>query len=481
MKSLPQFLLAAVLWALAPSSATAQTIPASLDYWLQRTLDSMITVLNAKGLGASVQIPTGAVWAGAAGISSAPVFSLPDSVNTDDVFCIGSVNKTITAGCILQMADEGKLGIDDPLHKWLDTFPQINPNITLRQLMRHQSGIYDILGNPAFQPTIFADQDSVWKWDDAIRTFIQAPIFQPGASWSYSNTNYMLLGLIIEKVSGQPYHAEIRKRFLTPLGLATPILPPYEAYPPDVAHVWLDLGGSGTVTDQHNLFSKWKSWHSTAAPAGSYYSTPADMARWMRAYMSGTLLSPAMMTAMKTTVTSTLQGGTRYGLGIMDRLIFGLKAYGHGGDAGYSASVWYFPTKDISIAVLNNDGRRNSWALIPTVTALLRMYLKFEATVSVYQDFASESLNLTAFPNPFSDQLGIAATLPEGASELRFVLTNALGQPVAQTGAAGQPGSQQNLRLDNLDRLPSGLYFLTSYLDGRAVAQRKVLRQAAGG
>lgn len=476
MTRLPHVLLAAFLLGLTPSTGTAQTVPSSLDYWLQRTLDSMIIVLNAKGLGAAVQLPTGAVWVGGAGISSLPPFAQPDSISTADLFGIGSVNKTITAGCILQMADEGKLSIDDPLHKWLDTFPQINPNITLRQLMRHQSGIYDILSNPALQPTIYADQDSVWKWEDAIRTFIKAPVFQPGASWSYCNTNYLLLGLIIEKVSGKPYHEEIRNRFLTPLGLQSTMIPPYETYPPDVAHVWLDLTGTGTATDQHALFSNWKAWHSTAAPAGSYFSTPADMARWMRAYMSGTLLTPATMTAMKTTVTSALQGGTRYGLGIMDRSIFGLKAYGHGGDAGYSASVWYFPNKDISIAVLNNDGRRNSWALLPTVTALLRMYLKFEATVSVYQALTPEQLDISAFPNPFSEKLNITSTLPAGASELRFVLTNSLGQPVAETVTTQAASGPQQFQLGDLDRLPAGLYFLTSYLDGRLVASSTMVR-----
>lgn len=477
MTRLKHLFLSVLCCAQAASMASAQTVPAQLAAQFERTLDSMLIVVNAKGLGAAVQLSSGAVWAGGAGISSLPIFAPPDSIRPEDLFGIGSVHKTITSACILQMADEGKLGIDDPLHKWLDTFPHINPNITLRQLMRHQSGIYDILGNPAFQPTIFADQDSVWRWEDAIRTFIKAPIFQPGASWSYSNTGYMLLGLVIEKVSGKPYHTELRDRFLTPLGLTATVMPPYEAYPPDVAHVWLDLNGDGVPADEHNLFSNWKSWHSTAAPAGAYFSTPTDMARWMRTYMSGALLTPATMTAMKTTVTTPLNGGTRYGLGIMDRLIFGLRAYGHGGDAGYSASVWYFPTKDISIAVLNNDGRRTSWAILPTVTALLRTYLKLEATVPVRQAVGAEQLGMAAFPNPFSESLDIRATLPDGVSSVQFVLSNALGERVAETGAEQRSAGQQDFHLDQLGGLPSGLYLLTAYVDGKAAGWRKVMRQ----
>ncbi len=477
MQRFKHLVLSTFLLAQIAATGTAQTIDPLLETMFQRTLDSMIVVLNSKGLGASVQISTDAVWAGAAGISSANPL---EELTTDHVFGIGSVHKTMTAGCILQMADEGKLSIEDSLHEWLDTFPFINPNITIRQLLRHQSGIYDVITNPDYQPTILTDLDSIWKWDDVIRTFIHAPLFQPGASFSYSNTNYLLLGLIIEKVGGRPYHEELRDRFLKPLNLNSIVLPPYEAFPPDVAHLWLDLNGDGTVDDAHDFFSSWKSWHSSAAPAGSYFSTPADMARWMRAYMNGSLLSPAMMTAMKTSVTTPFPNGTKYGLGIMDRNIFGLKAYGHGGDAGFSASVWYFPSKDISIAVLNNDGRRTSWSLIPTVTALLRTYLKYETLTSANEEVSSEALQLTAFPNPFLEGLSITTNLPESVSSTRFVLSNALGERVAETETGYVSDGLQQFKLEDLAGLPSGLYFLTSYLDGQLVTSRKIMHQTGG-
>ncbi len=483
MKNLKHLFFSAAFLLQIFATGNAQTIHPKLDSMFRRTLDSMYIVLNAKGLGAAVQVPNGAVWAGGAGISSA---NPTQEITPDHIFGIGSVNKTITSASILKLADEGVLSLGDSLHSWLDTFKFINPNITIRQLLRHQSGIYDILSNSAYQPAINAAPDSIWAWDDVISTFIKAPLFQPGAGFSYSNTNYLLLGLIIEKASGKPYFQEIRNQFLSPLGLESVVLPPYETLPqPTTAHLWLDLNGDGVPDDADFLFSDWNSWHSTAAPAGSYFSTPGDMARWIRSLMGGNLLSQNMLAEMKTTVTTTFPGGTKYGLGLMERNISTQKAYGHGGDAGYSASVWHFPALDISIAVLNNDGRRNSWSLIPTVSALLKTYIDCTSQITGNQEVAAEFLEIKTFPNPFSDWLNISTKLPAGKSA-QFVLTNSLGEKVAETNAGanylptrpvdpvGRAGAQ-NFRFENLGYLPSGAYFLTTFLDGKMVGSPKIL------
>src|SRR5690349_8340702 len=379
MKKLLQVLLPVALVLQLSGNATAQTIPFKLDSMLSRTLDSMHTILNNKGMGAAVQIPSGAIWAGGAGVSSENPL-VP--INADHIFGIGSISKTITAATILQLADEGVLSLGDSLHEWLDTFAFVNPNITIRQLLRHQSGIYNYTANADFFPLLNAYPDSIWTLENIVKTFVKAPLFQPGASWSYCNTNYALLGLIIKEATGNPYYLESRDRFVEPLGLSSVVLPPYEAFPPNIAHAWLDLNGDNIVDDADVFFSNWNAWYSTAGPAGAYFSTPSDMVRWMRTYMSGTLLSPAMMAELKTTVTTPMPGGTKYGLGIMERNIQGQKGYGHGGDAAYSASVWYFPNKDVSISVLNNDGQKSSTTLIPTVAALLKTYLDFEQQVT---------------------------------------------------------------------------------------------------
>jgi D-alanyl-D-alanine carboxypeptidase len=468
--------VASLLATLAWLPLSAQTVPAGLADLFEHALDSMRTVLNVKGLGAAVQLSDDAVWAGGAGISSV---SPLDSIGAGHVFAIGSVNKTITAACVLQLADEGVLQLDDSLHQWLDPFPFVSPNITIRQLLRHQSGLYDFVNNPNYQPAIGADPDSIWALADVVTTFVGPPLFAPGMGWSYCNTNYLLLGLIIEKALEQPFYEACRARFLAPLNLNSLAMPPFEPLPAQVAHLWLDLNGDGVVDDAHSVFSNWDAWHSSASPAGSYYSNPADMARWMRAYMSGSLLSPGMMAEMKTTVLTSLPGGTQYGLGIMDRGIYGQQAYGHGGDAGYSASVWYFPNKDISIAVLNNDQRKNSWALAPVVAALMKKYITFESQSTGNHEVASPS-SLHVFPNPFAERLFVSLDLPARTEALEVQLLNVLGEKIAAATLENLPSGEQQIELSDLGDVPTGLYFLTAFLDGKATQTWKVFKGKMG-
>lgn len=150
IKRLPVFVAIVFL----PYIGFGQVVPAILDSILNKTLDSMQVVLNVKSLSAAMQFTDSSVWARASGISS--VFPTVN-VTTNDVYLIGSITKTITAACILQLTDQGILNLDDSLYMWLDTIQYINPNITIRQLLRHQSGIYDVLSNPACQPALIAN------------------------------------------------------------------------------------------------------------------------------------------------------------------------------------------------------------------------------------------------------------------------------------------------------------------------------------
>lgn len=455
-------------------AGNAQTVDVKLATALQRTLDSMHQVLNVKGLGVALQLPNDAVWSGAAGVSS---LSPLVNVGAKHAFAIGSVTKTITAACILQLADEGVLGLDDRLHQWLDTFPFINPNITIQQLLRHQSGIYDVITNPDMQPQMWADRDKIWTLTETITTFIKAPAFQPGASWAYSNTNYLLLGMIIEAATGNTYYQEMRDRFVVPLGLKSFAMPPFETLPPQIAHLWIDLNGDGVRDDSGDLFPNWASFNSSAGPAGSYYATPADMAKWMRAYMSGKLLSVEKMNELKTTVSTAFPAGTRYGLGIMDRNYLGLKSYGHGGDVGYSASVVYFPLKDLSIAVLNNDSGKNSWALAPVVQALLKTYLNYEQNlVSIGSILEGNEELLHVFPNPFFDRVQADLELPASVKKATLVLDDGLGQTIQSVPLAGLRQGNQATVLENLATLPPGPYYLTIWLDGAVVQTVRLLK-----
>lgn len=451
----------------------AQTVDAGLAKALHRTLDSMRTVLNVKGLGAAVQLPNDAVWADGAGISS---LSPLDSIGPEHAFAIGSVTKPIIAACILQMADEGKLKLGDSLHRWIATIPYVNPNITIRQLLRHQSGLFDVITSDAFKNVPSTDPDRIWTPEEMVRTFIQPPNFQPGAGWAYCNTNYLLLGMIIEKVSGTNYRRELRKRFFGPLNLPSITMPPFETLPPKVANLWIDLNGDGTRDDSGDLFQTWPAFTSSAGPAGAYYATPADLARWMRIYLKGTLLSAAMMAEMKTTVATPMQGPTRYGLGIMERNFTTVKGFGHGGDIGYSASAFYFPSKDLSIAVLNNDTGKTSWELAPVIQALLRTWLYYKPAVSATEQ--PESIAIQVSPNPFMGALRVELDQVAAGSQGRAVLSDLAGRTLAVAPAQAGSGKLVIL-MHQLEVLPPGTYVLQVQIDGKNLRPVKVVKAAA--
>ena len=437
----------------------AQLVPADLDAQLCTTLDSMRTVTGAKSFSAAIQFADGAVWAHADGVSSVS----PDvAVSPNDAYLIGSVTKTITSACILQMAEEGLLHLDDSLYMWLDTIPHINPNITIRQLLQHTSGIYDVLSHPHQQDSLIADITRIWTAEELIARFMNPPVFTAGTSWSYSNTNYFLLDMIIKKITGNAFYTELRKRFYTPLALHSFAIPAFETLTAPVAHLWMDIDGDAVKDDANDFYMSYMALNSTAGAAGGYFATPSDCTRWMRKYMRGDVLSAASMTeARKVVVASGSQGGY-YGLGMMKNQanFLGYLAYGHGGDLAYHASSWYFPEKDASITVFTNDNDKNSWALLPVVRELLRTYISYKpVAVTQVQNNAPESIQ--AFPNPFTNELTVALAANGYTGELEVTLNDVCGKTIARQRTPQTTGKDSSVQLGELETLPSGIYLLT--------------------
>lgn len=458
----------------APGNSQA---PAALTAILDHTLDSMRTKLGAKALSAAIYLPDNNTWTSASGISSV---NPTVDVTTDDAFLIGSVTKMITSACILQLVDEGTLTLEDSMGKWLDTLSVIDPNgyinrkITIRQLLRHQSGIYDVLSHPDNQTTLLSDISKIWTPEELITEFISPALFAPGATWSYSNTNYFLLGMIIKKATGKPFYEAYRERFFEPLDLQTIAIPAFEPLLPPVAHVWLDITGDGVTDDAHDFYMSYLALNSTAGAAGGYFSTPRDVAEWLSTYLRGDFVSPALMAEAKTMVVAPGQPVT-YGLGLMKKSFIGLEAFGHGGDLAYAASAWYFPAKDISIVVMTNDSKKNSWTLIPTVAALLKDYLNWCMSTAV-DEWEVENFVLEVFPNPFSDVLTVSVDLPAASDHVQLTLTDPLGRTVKTIRQDDLPAGKALFEFEHLGQLPSGIYFVSAQVNGQYIRTLKVSR-----
>jgi CubicO group peptidase (beta-lactamase class C family) len=262
----------------------------------------------------------------------------------DMVFEIGSVTKQLTSTAILMLVEEHKLSLDDDIRKYLPEFPDKGVPITIEHLLTHTSGIKDYTSDPKWP--------SLWRQDltpaQVVDLVKDAPLdFAPGSRWSYDNTGYTLLGMILEKVSGTTYADFIERRILQPLGLT------HTRY-----------GSATTVIPQRAAgYTKGKDgWEnapylSMAQPyaAGALMSNVDDLARWDAAVAAGKLISPALWA--RAFADHHLPDGhdTRYGYGWQLGGLDGHPLLHHsGGIPGYSCEVMRLPDDDVYVAVLTN-------------------------------------------------------------------------------------------------------------------------------
>ncbi|WP_053643034.1 serine hydrolase domain-containing protein [Streptomyces sp. XY431] len=260
------------------------------------------------------------------------------AVRTDSRFRIGSVTKTFVSTVVLQLADEGRLRLDDPVDRYL---PGVVPNggaITLRQLLQHTSGLFDYLEDPRF---LYHDEASLraylaeGRWTDfRPEELVSAavghpPYFEPGQGWYYSNTNYILTGMIIRKVTGRTWQREVERRIVEPLHLDSTTFPNSSArIPGPHAHGYIQLPeGPADVTRLNPT---------VADAAGNGISTTADLDRFHAALFGGKLLTPARLAEM-TTVVPAPTIAAHYGLGLIRYDLPCGEVWGHtGGIPGYN-------------------------------------------------------------------------------------------------------------------------------------------------
>lgn len=244
------------------------------------------------------------------------------AVPDDGRFRAGSVTKTVTATVVLQLVDEGRIGLDDPVAGVLPRF-DLDPRITVRMLLQQTSGLFSYSGDldadgdlvPGIAGTLdqmMAGRFRSYEPDELVRYALDRPArFEPGTAWSYSNTNYTLARLVIEAVTGRPFADEVQSRILRPLGMRDTIVPgDRTGIPGPHARAYYRFP-DGTVEDvtRMNL--------SGLAGAGDLISTTADLDRFLSALLSGELLSPALLEEMRTPFPGS--GGAshgEYGLGL---------------------------------------------------------------------------------------------------------------------------------------------------------------------
>ncbi|MEU4255157.1 MULTISPECIES: serine hydrolase domain-containing protein [Streptomyces] len=288
------------------------------------------------------------VWNGAAGVADRTTGRkrLPN-----DRFRIASITKTFVATVVLQLDAEGRLDLDDTVEEWLPGVVRGNGHdgreITVRQLLNHTSGIYNVTADPGFQAKVFGPdflrhRYDTWTPEQLVALAMEhEPDFAPGTSWRYSNTNYVLAGMIVEKATGRPYGEAVERRIIRPLGLRATSVPGTDhrmPRPSGRAYSTLGADPADPATRVHDVTELNPS---IAGSAGEMISDTADLQRFVRALLTGRLLPQQQLKEMMTAVPGgpEAQGGG-YGLGLVNRkLSCGTEVWGHTGGIHGSGSV----------------------------------------------------------------------------------------------------------------------------------------------
>ncbi|MCU5584046.1 beta-lactamase family protein [Bacillus toyonensis] len=269
----------------------------------------------------------GKTWSYAAGVAN---LSSKKPMKTDFRFRIGSVTKTFTATVVLQLAEENRLNLDDSIAKWLPGVIQGNgyddKQITIRQLLNHTSGIAEYTRSKSFD---LMDTKKSYRAEELVKMGISMPPdFAPGKSWSYSNTGYVLLGILIETVTGNSYAEEIENRIIEPLELSNTFLPGNSSVIPGTKHArgYIQLDGASEPKDV-TYYNP-----SMGSSAGDMISTADDLNKFFSYLLGGKLLKEQQLKQMLTTVPTGEAALGRYGLGIYEtKLPNGVSIWGHGG------------------------------------------------------------------------------------------------------------------------------------------------------
>jgi len=423
-----------------PQLVVAQSFDPILASRLQNKIDSFRTANNLKGISVGVFYPGMGTWKGVTGISHTGT-----PMTSDLLFGIASNTKLFTGVLLLKLAENNIVHLNDSLRQYLPAFNHVDSNITIRQLLNHTSGLYDVTSVPGYSDSMLANPNRVFTASELL-TWAGPPLFQTGTGWSYCNTNYLLAALVAESATGRSYSQLLRDSILTPLQLDSTFLDVYESILYPIAHPW--QGGMNFNSTPRTSIN------SAAWSAGAMYSTSGEMLQWYRALMSGMVLNAQSMNELTTFV-----GSGNYGIGISRVTVLGRTVWTHGGLiwGGYNSSMMYDPATGIVICVLINQlPAQANQASIQLLSTLLSNPL------AINENSTPEKL-ITVYPNPTN---GRAQLEIQNQTILDVKVYDLKGMLVKVT-------TDSQLDLSNY---PSGLYFIRAqtangYYSGKLIKQ----------
>ncbi len=529
-------------------SSFAQGFSSETQAKLQKVIDSFENHSSnpfVGGISAAIKVDSIAFWQGATGYASRNIDAqnnlLPGGTpfTTDTLSRIYSVTKTFTAALVLELANEGAFKLSDPIIKYLPLLsaynPNINSNVTIHQLLAHESGYSDYTDEQQLQIAVAFDPTHIWTPYEMV-SFVHQ-IAQPGAERKYSSTNYVLLGAIIEAATGKPVEQYYRERFFDKLNLHSMFLGGREsignrgslASPHDNISAFnpiFQLTGQPTFPDAYTNISRFPmdAIVSLAFTGGGIVSNAADVAEWGNSLFGGRATSRAVLDTMLNSISPIPdEDGDRLGYGlILSNKISGKYDFiGHDGNApGYRAIMFYQPDRKMTLVVLTNFHGADIYAIGKALYDALPSFLcgndnrkeakiqmcfngknicvdrnaapgfiqkgayigsceQFEKAADNTKSEASNmqsSILLNAFPNPFTNNVTLSFKLLQ-QTHVNLGIYDMNGKLLATLYNAASQKNILNTVNFNASKLSAGVYICRLQTDQEVVQQKIVLKR----
>ena len=308
-----------------PATAEATTSAANAQQF-QSALDTARYAAGAYGITFAAVRDGQVVWAGSSGVERDGRTRL----SPESSMVVGSVTKTFVAATVLQLVDDGRLALDDPVRDYLPELRKVSRKITIRELLDHTSGLADVF-NDETRRGLEEHPNRAWSRSQVLAT-LHAPWYQPGEGWAYANTNYMLLGMIVERVTGSTLEDELAARFLGPL----------------------DLTGTRMLRPDDSSSPLPAAWTTIFWASGNMVSSAGDLARWGDALYDDDVAGAQILGAETERAMLDIHRED-YGLGVKRMKVSPRTGYGHTGLLNtYTTLLLHFPDDDVTIALLVN-------------------------------------------------------------------------------------------------------------------------------
>ena len=391
------------------------------------------------GLSAAVTFNEAGFWQGVSGFSHDEV-----AMDTSMLHGIASNTKLFTSIICLKMIEQGYFSLDDSLHSWLPNFEHVDPNITIRQLLRHESGLSDYVGNVELIPgQIVSEPFRIWEPEEIVAE-IGAPWAEPGEIVAYSNINFILAAMVLESATDLEYVDLVRDSLILPLGLEDIYFQGYDSIPGIEAHPFL-FGQD--YADVPRIALGTLTWS-----AGSMVSRPVVINKWYNAIFNTDFLSESVKSNLLDFIDwPDNMDGDLMGMGVYDITHNGRKYYGHGGRTiGYSSYALYDVECGNSIFVVNNEIFSEARSLALELAEKACDLVNMETSISEAEDV--EILNV--FPNPADELIHLRLSENENDFDL-LSLTDFSGSELYKVNL----NKEKEIRIPSAT-LPNGVYVL---------------------